>query len=78
MPYSPIPKFPVIIDSLKRTNHKQRVDFNTLRLAVMRETLTIKPKTISSYIQAMEDLGYLKKDGEVWLVCQAAPYKFVE
>jgi len=76
MPYSPIPKFPDIIQDLKNTNHKTRTDFNSLRVAIMRVTNTIKSGTIAQIIRAMEDLGYLKKDGQTWLVCKGDPYKF--
>jgi hypothetical protein len=78
MPWSPVPKFPGIIQDLKRRGYRKEVTFEILRVAVMRATGSIKEKTIGQTIKAMEDLGFLKRTGSLWLVCQGQEYRFLE
>jgi len=78
MPWSPVPKFPEIIQDLKRNGYTKEVTFEILRVSIMRITGIIKSNTIKQTIKAMEALGYLKMNGTVWLVCKNKPYDFLE
>lgn len=70
MPWSPIPKFPLITKELKATNPSGTVRIEALRKAVMRHTGIIKDETIKKTVQAMESLGWLirNEDGSSWQI----------
>ena len=78
MPWSPVPKFPEIVLDLKKHGYSKEVTFELLRVSIMRVTGLIKSNTIKQAITAMEDLGYLKRNGTIWLVCRDKPYAFLE
>jgi len=67
MPWSPIPKFPEIIKSLKKAGYTSEVTFEPLKTEIMRITFLMRDDAIKNTIKAMERLGflYLKGDG-VW------------
>lgn len=69
MPWSPVPKFPDIINTLKELGYKKEVTIEPLRKAVMMHTGAIKDETIKQTIRAMETLDYLtQKTQGVWII----------
>jgi hypothetical protein len=76
MPWSPIPKFPEIISKLKLAGFGKQVNFEVLRVFVMREVGLIRDESIRNTIKAMQDLGYIRPKGVVWEVCNMHPYDF--
>lgn len=70
MPWSPVPKFPGIVENLKATGRKA-VGIETLENEIIKETGATKSPTIKRYIQLMERLGYIKKKvlegNQVWV-----------
>jgi len=60
MPYSPIPKFPEIIDELKAQGLEKQVPRPMLENAIAKVTGAIKSNTQGTTIEWMVRLNYLK------------------
>lgn len=65
MPWSPIPKFPLIIENLKQKGFKKQCTLDSLKKEVMRETGSIKDQTIKNTILAMEKLDYIRIENDI-------------
>ena len=78
MPWSPIPKFPDIIQDLKACGYAKECSFETLKTSIMRVLGLIGDKTISNTIKAMQRLGYvrMKPNGVTWEIYQGKLYQF--
>lgn len=68
MPWSPIPKFPAIINDLKRQGRTKQTELEPLKKAIMRQTGIVGSDTIKRTIEAMETLDFLapSKNGATW------------
>ncbi len=78
MPWSAIPKFPEIIENLKKAGYKEKANRQTIVLEIKRTCYISLGKTLSRTLNDMTDLGYIKDTGEssIFWVCQNAPYDF--
>lgn len=72
MPWSPIPKFPDIIDTLKSMGYEKEVTIKPLRKAVMMHTGIIRDESIKNTIEAMETLDFITRkthgQNSVWII----------
>lgn len=75
---SPIPKFPEIIENLRKRNFVTEVGYEQLRVEIMRVTGSMLSKTIRNITIAMSDLGYIKDSGKsgIFYLCVSKPYDF--
>lgn len=78
MPWSPVPKFPDIIQDLRSSGYKKEATIKILTRSVMRITGLIRTESIKRTIQAMEELGYIrvKEAGGVFEIYQDQLYNF--
>lgn len=70
MPWSPIPKFPEIIQNIRRGGYTKEVTTALLEIEIMRSTGLTRPSTISRTIQIMEQLGFIHRhpNSPVWIL----------
>ena len=64
MPYSPIKKFPAIIQNLRSAGNINEVTIERMEVAVMAETGSIKDRTIADIIRAMVRMGFTHRVGD--------------
>ncbi len=75
MPWSPIPKFPEIIEYLKDKGYKKEVSLSELRKAVMLKTGVIRDQTIKTIIITMEELEFIKNRGNSIFLIEPLKWK---
>lgn len=72
MPWSPVPKFPKIVNHLEMMGFKKEVTLEPLRKAIMTHTGVIRDDTLKTIIEAMETLEFITKkpttDRQVWII----------
>lgn len=75
---SPVPKFPKIMDNLKKRGYTLQVGSEEVKTEIMRETGTCKEAGLSLAFAAMVRLGYLRDSGRgsIFFICQKEPYNF--
>ena len=67
MPWSPLRYTDEIFSHLRKMGHTDKTTTEYLHIAIMKETMLIKSKTIGNVIKAFEKLGYIVKTPEgVW------------
>ena len=60
MPWSPIGKFPNVIERLRSWGYTKEASIKDLNRALMLETGIINHKTLARYIRAMEELKFIE------------------
>jgi hypothetical protein len=64
MPWSPVPKFPMIIEDLKAKGYENKdIPIMELENSIMKTTGLVRERSISNVIRVMERLGYIEKSG---------------
>lgn len=78
MPWSPVPKFPVIIGNLQADGYTHQVGIQNLRAEIIRVLGLTTDRTIGNTIKIMAELGYIKDTGRgaVFYICQGKPFAF--
>ena len=79
MPWSPITKFPTIIDNLRKTKgYSKEVTITILENEVILVLGVTKPETISRMIKLMVRFGYIKEaeSANVFCLCNGKAYEF--
>ena len=78
MPWSPVPKFPEVMQNLKAKGYTQQVGGETLKVEIIRVLGVTTPKTIGRCLETMSLLGYIRDTGRgfVFDICQGKPGKF--
>jgi len=69
MPWSPLKYTEQIFERLKKMGHVDKTTTNSLHVAIMKETLLIREKTIANVIKAFERMGYIinsPETPEIW------------
>ena len=64
MPWSPIKKFPGVLERLRLWGYEKEVPISELKKALMLETGIIKAETLGRYIRVMEELGYIQRKND--------------
>jgi hypothetical protein len=60
MPYTVIPKFPIVMEKIKASGHTKEISRNDLEVFLMEITGATTEKTLSRYMYCMHKLGYIK------------------
>jgi len=59
MPWSPVKKFPIIIENIRRSG-RFTISTANLEVEIIKEIGVIRQETITNMIKTMEKLGYIK------------------
>jgi len=78
VPWSPIPKFPDVMNEIRSKGYTRQVSFNVLRVAIMRHIGLVRSESIANTLDAMEMLGYIRSTHQpgIFDVCAGEPGAF--